>query len=66
MKIHYIVTRPFLGHKRGDIINDPAVVATLKRGPYQHNVVRAIERPEHANGSFWKTDAELHPEHNGA
>jgi len=59
VKIHLVVSQPFESYAKGQIITDQALVAKLRRGPHRHSVVRVIEKPEHASGDFFRSDAEL-------
>lgn len=57
--IHLTVSQPFGSYKRGDLITDPVLVKSIKRGPYRHNVVQMVSHPAHQSGDFWRTDKEL-------
>jgi hypothetical protein len=59
VSIHLVVTQPFDSYKRGDLIVDPVLVASIVKGEHQHSVVQSIMKPEHKSGDFFCTDAEL-------
>jgi hypothetical protein len=44
MEMHLVVVRPFDGFSRGDVITDPARIASILRGEHAHYVVRVAAR----------------------
>jgi hypothetical protein len=40
MQLHLIVTKPFDGLPRGEIITDPTQIATILKGEHAHCVVK--------------------------
>lgn len=54
MSLHLVVHEPFGNYKRGDMIMDPALVASIEKGPHAHSVVKVISKPEHLSGDFFR------------
>lgn len=44
MEIHLVVVRPFVGFSRGDVVTDPARIASILSGENAHFVVRVAAR----------------------
>jgi hypothetical protein len=36
-----VVTNPFRGHQKGQVITDPALVSEILSGAYAHNVIKS-------------------------
>jgi hypothetical protein len=64
VSIHLLVKEPFDSYQRGDIINDPELVASIASGEHRHSVVQSVMRHEHLSGDLYRTDAELYEKRN--
>lgn len=63
MSYHLTVVSPFQFNgrnlKKGDHVTDAKEVAEVLAGPMAHQVVKRFPLPEHVNGDFYRTPAEL-------
>lgn len=57
--IHFVVSQPFDSYKRGDIIIDQNKMDDVRKSANIHNVVQVISHPEHRNGDFFRSDADI-------